>query len=101
MTREEAYDFLVSAGFKNAAVVHFGEDRYVLGQWLPIGQCKGNDILKTKPEDGQAVQVLGEGSCWVSAMRATGLWQEYVTWKSKQPPAAEAVSSIRQKTVDP
>lgn len=98
MTREEAYDFLVSAGFKEAAVVCLG-DLYVLGQWLPIAQCKGNDILKTKPEDGRAVQVLGEGSCWVTAMRATGLWQEFVTWKSKQEPAAPAVTGIRAKTV--
>jgi hypothetical protein len=99
MTREEIYDFLVSVGYKDPAVVQFGEDLYVLGQWLPMSQLKGDVILKTREEGGQAVKVLGEGKSWVMAMQAAGHWQEYVTWKEKQVPVAEAVSSIRQKTV--
>lgn len=108
MTREEAYDFLVSAGYKEAAVVQFGPDRFVLGQWLPIAQCKGKDILKS---ESRGVQVLGEGSCWTTAMRATGHWQEFMAWKMKQSsmsvlngggkaaPSDPAVTGIRQKTV--
>ncbi len=98
MTREEAYDFLVSAGYKDPAVVFFGGDRYVLGQWLPLGQCKDGDILKTEE---RGVRVLGQGTCWTTAMRAAGHWQEFVTWKTKQEPAAPAVTGIRQKTVKP
>lgn len=86
MTQEEAYDFLVSAGYTDAAAVRFSETRFVLGQWLSIGQCKGNDILKTEL---RGVRVLGEGTCWVTAMRATGHWQEYVTWKAKQVPKGQ------------
>lgn len=93
MTKEEAYDFLVSAGYKEPAVAVFGGDRFILGQWLPIGQCKDGDILKT---EARGVRVLGEGSCWVTAMRAAGHWQEFGVWKTAKEPA---VTGVRQKTV--
>lgn len=101
MTAEEAYDFLVSAGYKDAVALKFSEDRFVLGQWLPLAQLKDGFILRTKPEEGQAVRVLGEGACWVTAMRATGHWQEFTVWKSKQEPDPPVVTKVRQKTVKP
>lgn len=82
MTAEEAYDFLVSVGYKDAAVVKLAEDRFVLGQWLPLAQLKKGSILQAKEK---GIQVLGEGSCWLTAMRAAGHWQDYVAWKAKRP----------------
>ncbi len=108
MTREEAFDFLVSMGYKAPAVVQLGRDKYVLGEWLPVSQIRGESVLSTRKEGGQAVKALGEGPSWVSAMWATGHWREFVAWKTERagglpgdsiPVKVPEVTGIRKKTV--
>ncbi len=93
MTAEEAYDFLVSeGGFIEPVALKLG-DRHILGYWtdggaLPKGKgIQGGSILRSEKK---VVIVRGEGSCWITAMRATGYWNEYMAWKTKRVEAKTA-----------
>lgn len=80
MTAQEAYDFLVSVGYKDPVALKLGE-RFVLGEWVSLSQLRDGGILRSKE---RGIHVLGEGASWDDAMMATGRLVGCASWMAEQ-----------------
>ena len=72
MTAEECEALAFAAWGARAAVVAFGADRCVVGQWTPVGELDSASgvVLRT---DRQAIDVKGDAPTWGEAARRAGL----------------------------
>ncbi len=64
MSQSDLYDWLLTHGVKEPAVVMMG-DRCVCGRWEQIGEELPNGYMIRSGR--LAVQVLGEGKSWAEA----------------------------------
>ncbi len=70
MTQADLYDWLLTQGVQEPAVIMMGE-RCVCGRWEQIGEQLPSGYMMRSGR--VAVQVLGEGATWDDARMAAGI----------------------------